>query len=178
MARKLDGKSLFPYAHRVTQVKVQEAWIRHAEKHEEARRKQKGTDKVSRWVIASRISELAFLTVAKVRKLLIAVPDFPVGSYIKAIRIVGGDIVSISSSPADEKYNLGAKAFLVVKPEFIHNETIYVLAVYDSPYVDFLGWIKVSQMIGYAKVKGLYKVPAHDLIPMRELFRGNVNAST
>ena len=172
MSQRLSGIVLFPYGQSVMQVKVTRAWIDHAEEHAEARRDLRGIIKVSTWDIASRIADLAFLSVMSSRRMLTEIPDLPIGGYTGAINLVTGDKVSINAAATNEQFNFGAKAALRPRAKFVKKSSIHVLALYDPPYVDFLGWAKTSQVKDYPIVRECHKVPASDLSHMKILLSG------
>jgi hypothetical protein len=164
---------MFPYPFPVMQVKVRDAWIEHAEAHGEARREQRGVIKVSNWDVATRVSEIAFIALMSGKGILSQIPEPPIGQFMSPIRLDSGMFAAISSSPADERYNLGTKASLRVRQRFVRTASLHVLSIYDPPFVDFLGWASTASIENMQGEKGFIRVPMAQLRPIQQLIEVN-----
>jgi len=127
-------KTLFPYPFRVVSVRVDPKWVLHAEKHANKIKEDKGKLTVSTWAVAQRVSEIAFATILGDKE-----ANFPIGKWAPSLAYKDSNI-KVHGAPVKEKYNFGSKAKLIVRKTTIRFDDYHILALYDPPYVDFVGY--------------------------------------
>ena len=164
--------SLFAYRHAVMQIRVNDSWIEHAEEHAQKLKDFKGGVKTSNWDIAQRVGEIAvrfFLHKVGATKQIGGIesgrrPTLPTTKH--------NMVVGVSCPPADERWNTGSNAGLSVFKRYVGEASLYIAALYDPPFVDFLGWADVQAILTQSEdQRGRIKIPAMELRTMAELIK-------
>ena len=165
-------ESLFPYRYNVVQIRVNDSWIEHAEKHAQKLKEFKGNVKASSWDVSQRIGEIALryflLKVGATEQ----IGGLDIGRRPALPTTKQDLVIAISCPPADERYNTGSNAGLRVFRKYAGEASLYVAALYDPPYIDFLGWVDVQTVLTHGEDQsGRVKIPATELRTMSELMK-------
>jgi len=156
-------ETLYPFAYKVVQVRVRDQWMLQAEAHARAIMKRKKTAKISSWDVSQRLGEIAFGTKYEILK------TYPIEGKRCPPFILYGLTVSVHSSPFDERYKSGNEIALKVMRTYCKNAQIHVLAAYDPPFVDLVGWTVLHELMEAPDINGRTNMPAHTLRPMTTL---------
>ena len=165
-------ESMFPYRNNVVQIQVNDSWIEHAEAHAQARRRMKDAIKVSNWDISQRVGDIALRYFLHKLGATESIGGLDIGSRPAHPTTKGNLVLAISCAPADERYNMGAKAELRVFKNFAGSASIHVAGLYDPPYVDMLGWADTQAVLTRGDDgRGKSCIPAVELRTMSELMK-------
>ena len=163
---------MFPYRNNVVQIRVNDSWIEHAEAHAQARRQLRDMIKASNWDISQRLGDIALRYFLHKLGATDAIGGLEVGERPANPTTRGNLVLAISCAPADERYNMGAKAELRVFKNWAGSASIHVAGLYDPPYVDMLGWADTQAVLTRGDDgKGKSCTPAAELRTMSELIR-------
>jgi len=152
--------TLYPYSHKVIQVKVRPAWMLRAEQHGRAIMRRKKTAQISSWDVSQRLGEIAFGVKYDILE------TYPEEGKRCPPFILCGLTVSVHTSPFDERYKSGNEMSLRVLKKYSRNAQIHVLGAYDPPFVDLLGWTTLPELLEAADYDGRTSIPASHLRPM------------
>lgn len=164
--------TLFPYPFPVLQIDVQDAWIVHANAHAEARRVKKGTRSRSGWDVSARLGEIAFATMARNLGGLAGTVQMKPGDWQPPFLLADGmkvQVVTVEASKKKERCNIGTKASLRVSTNRPLEATAYVLALYDAPWIDFVGWALAAQVESAPVMYRKKVLPCSQLRPIQTL---------
>lgn len=162
--------SLFSYRYGVIQIRVNDSWIEHAEKHAQALKEYKENVKVSNWDISQRVGEIAVRFYLHKLGATSQISGMEIGRRPALPTTKQNLVVGVSCPPADERWNMGSNAGLSVFKKYVGDASLYIAALYDPPFVDFIGWADVQAILTQSEdQRGRVKIPATELRTMTEL---------
>ena len=162
--------SLFSYRYGIIQIRVNDTWIEHAELHAQKVKEYKKNVKVSNWDISQRIGEIAVRFYLHKLGATSSIAGLEYGSRPVMPTTKQNLVVGVYCPPADERWNTGSNAGLSLFKRYVGEASLYIAALYDPPFVDFIGWADVQAILTQSEdQRGRVVIPATELRTMAEL---------
>ena len=159
-------RCLFPYPHPVLSVPMEEAWLEHGILHARIRQERRGAARPSGFDLATRIAGIALATRLRRAGVLGDAVRIVPGEFLSPLHCRDGSTIVVTGSTADERYNLGSRAALTVFEPRRVRASHFVLAIFDPPFVDFLGWASDREVDAAPRTGNKRVIPVKELRPM------------